>query len=750
MSSSSSQDLGSILTQSSSEILSESGQPIQYSNPFLDNISLFRQSSLDIGLIDFFFNKGANPQYVDLDVVGSSSSSSSGGFLLLIALDIGEDDYGDPYKLPEGLEFYFYDEKVDGSVSGGVFSAQKIPDRNEVLVHFSSLTEPSGVEFSFQLNIEHPDFSAVGSVFVFRERRFYTHSASTGPRRKNETGRFPASYISSLHSWIVSFWEAYDLNDFSLVPVLVHPPGNEDSEFDPFQHARWKVMSELGLFESLAVVVGEPEVNGGTGPAGKKPRFGNFLGVSSAVYDCIISGGLYKSYDTKETLEDYVAGKGTRDPKSFDCRAFSLAAAMFLEKQLSTVCKANVKLLTVGGPAVDNYHALCIVELNGCANSSGGTIPDCTDDCCSGSFIYEPQSGQKYSSVDSYCKQNPKLCEQKDKWETRELEDGGDWDSDWENYPAEMDRIKNVICGCLGGNFRDGTSEAILKQKCQGGSFKNWFKQNFAYEAGKSSSPIADIPQILSCKKVSCEKGREGGPTGPLCTQSPDPGTVGTTPYICETECMEKWDCTGDPLFLCNSVYSLKGTQGEYDEESKCLNECSGDKVCVNQWIIKYDCATKQWERLMGGGSFRKCLDRERFPTSEDWSTGDKCNYRYFQLAGGSCESYEDCSACMYNDSSCMPADVLNKLAEFPSPPPSDCCGSWCEIDPNTFDPVGNCVDGTLEDWTFADRAKRAASYKQGVPCYPGDCSQKPRSFFIDNEHWRFAGSKLGEIRETS
>lgn len=750
MSSSSSQTSaqGLITTESSFEILAESGQSLQANNPFLDNISLFRQSSLDISLIDFFFNKGTNPSFVDLDALNSSSSSSSssGGFLLLVTLDGGDDEYGNPYEFPEDLQFYFYDEKVDNVENSGIFSAQKISNRNEVIVHFSSAPEPSGSEFSFQLNIEHPELSKVTNVFKFTEKKFYSYSDSTGLRRRNETGRFPPSFITTLHSWISSFWIAYDLDDFSLVPPLVKPPGNENSEFDPFHHARWKVMYELGLLNSLALVMGEPDINGGTGGLGKKPRFGNFLGVSSGVYNCIIEGGLYKSYDTEQTLEDYVAGKGQRDPRSFDCRAFSLAAAMFLKKQLSTVCKANVKLLSNGGPGLKTYHALCIVELQGCAGSSGA-IPDCTPECCSGSFIYEPQTQQRYASVDAYCKQNKTLCEQRDKWITGDIDDFPSWDSDWEDYPEERERIKNVICGCLTGTYRTGTTESILQQKCQNGSFKTWFKQNFAYEPGQSSSPVTGIPQILSCKKVSCEKGREGGPTGPLCTQSPDPGTYGgITPYLCETECEEKWDCSNDPLFLCNPVYSLKGKQGEYDSESSCENVCSNDKVCVNNWIVKYNCGTGQWVRLMGGNSTKECLDRERFPTSTDWETlpEDGCNYRSFTQASNACADYSSCSTCMYN-AECAPSQV----SQFPDPPTSDCCGSWCEMDPNTLEPTGNCISGTQEEWVLAETAKTALSYRFGVPCSPGDCYQKPRSFFLDDDEWKYAGGgKLGEIKK--
>lgn len=753
-----------ILTESGLGLLAESGEPLrsdQIGNIFLDNISLFRQSSLDASLIDLVFNKGTNPQFIDLDALNSSSSSSSPDeFLLLISLDNGVDDYGDEYELPEDLEFYFYDEKVDDIEHPGIFSAQKIPNKNEVIVHFSD-SVPPGAQFSFQINIEHPKLLINRTIFKFENQRFYSFSKSIISKLQNKTGRLSPSYISTLHSWISAFWIAYDSNDLSLLPPLVHPPGNENSEFDPFSHARWKVISELGQTDSQAIISGPPTLTPATGRPIDRPKFGNFLGITKENFACI-RPKLYKTYDTAITFEDFISGKVRTDERSFNCRAFSIATAMFIENQLSDECKVNVKILTVVSPDPTKNHAICLVELLGCkTDEEGNKASDCNENCCSGSFIYEPQTETRYDSIKSFCDNNQEegYCTDKSKWDYREIEDAGEYDDNWENDEGEMSRIADAVCSCLTGNYRPGTSEYLIKNRCDTTNhqaFKSWFKNNFKYTPGQSSSPMTGVPQVLSCKKVLCEKGREGGENGPMCTQPPGPGEYGAvTPYICETECVEKWNCISSEFssssppndFSCDPIYSLKGDLGQYENKNNCLDVCSGDKVCINQWRIKYDCSAKKWVRPAGGES-KGCYDRNRFPESENWEVvkvdqQEQCGVRIFTKAGEACSDSTTCQDCAYNNSSCAPSS----LGELPAPPAPGCCGSWCEIDPNTYDQTGNCIDGTHEEWVIAERNHAALGYRPGVPCSFSDCHPKSTAFFLDIDHEVIRGGRLGQVK---
>jgi hypothetical protein len=326
-------------------------------NIFLENIALFRQYSLDAGLIDLYFNKGVSAEFVDLDSTNpqDSSSSSSDKFSILIDLEGDEGIFGDPYVFPEDLEFYFYDESVDGAPAPGAFTAYKVAGQNTVVVSFAS-SSTSGSDFQFQINMEHPDLFTIRNVLQFSENRTYSHSASTSYRIANSVARLEPSYITSLVSWINDFWSAYDADPASLMPQPPRPAANLNTEFDPFAHARWKVRSELGQIGIMAA----PELEDGKGSL--TVRGWNFLGVQGDVWKCIRRkpDGLYQVYYPPTTpAENLISKKSIQLEKSFDCRSFTAAAIFALKSQLENECQVDISYLKVGQDY--NLHALLLV-----------------------------------------------------------------------------------------------------------------------------------------------------------------------------------------------------------------------------------------------------------------------------------------------------------------------------------------------------------------------------------------------------
>jgi hypothetical protein len=361
-----------------------------------------------------------------------------------------------------------------------------------------------------------------------------------------------------------------------------------------------------------------------------------------------------------------------------------------------------------------------------------------TCDCCSGSFIYEPQTGTPYKTVKQYCDQDKLgLCEDTSQWNDVPIEDAETnnfGNPDWENDPVEMDRIKNVICGCLTGNYPAGSAEAMIKGKCgtSAATFKNWFKSNFSWEPGRTTSPMGDMPSILSCERVSCAKGRDS--EGKMCTQEPSSGEGGgVTPYECITRCQESWSCYEDEEtlcphgtnFCCLPKYSIDGLGGvDYEAESECLDRCGDDKVCVHEWNIVYDCAAGQWTRENGGFSTPDCMARDRLPTpSTDWDDdGTECGRKKFVLVGESpCDDSESCTRIANG-----PGAPL-EVGSLPSETPTNCCGSWCEID-SELKLTGNCISGTQQDWTVKEQQRQALDFKL-EPCDSEKCQECPQGY---------------------
>lgn len=597
-----------ILTEASESMIvdlsgssSSSSSSSSMGNIFLDNIDLFRQYSLDAGLIDLYFNKGINPVFVDLDQVASSSSSSSSQaqvFLLRITLARSiADPFRQTYQFPEDIAFRFYDESVDGTPTPGLLSAVKNPGRNEILLSMPGGWPDPAVAVSFQLNIQHPSFSKSNTVFTCRNQTEYAHEIKISERIKNSDPNLSAPYIAYLVNWISEFWVGYDAGDKTLVSDLARPPEAVNTGFDPFAHARWKILQtvggqsqlELKSLADLPLAYGNSFLLEGW----------NFLGLPRNIWNCINTPNeqgqkLYYNYDKQpidlNELGDWVGMTPDQiaNDRDFDCRSFSASAMYFLRKQLLATCPGTVQDPTeVRVRGISNgrgAHALLYVHL-------GGDPERDEKDCCRGTFMYEPATGAVYSSVETFCSEDQykKLCSDSGGegayWYTYPVGEESDpnlfpqFDSmqnpNWEKFPSELNRIQGVICGCLTGEYRDGTTEKTIQGKCQDGTFKDWFKGNFSYEPGVTQSPsgLADIPQIISCDKVTCASPPETGQSP--CVASPD----GTVPYVCETACKEVWVCNKEAGLVCPPQHyadvNLGLNPNEYLKEADCTAACS-------------------------------------------------------------------------------------------------------------------------------------------------------------------------------
>lgn len=525
---------------------------------FLENIELFQQYSLDPDLIDLYFNKGVFAQEIDLDILllsslSSNHSSSSSGFYLTIEVQrLVRDPFGEPYVLPEDLHLYIYDEKVDGVATPGILEVTKITGLNFVTVGMSSNSLEDAQEVSFQINIEHPSISSIRKIFLFKNQKEYTHVVYARPPVIEENSRLSSSYSAYLLGWIQDFWLGYNASDPSLVPEF-NPP-SDSLNFFPLEHARWKLSKQLmGSLNTSGLPVlfpGNKEILSGW----------NFLGVSAETWKCINTpnnnGNRLGKADNKADrifieIEDFrryiIEGKYRRGrAEAFDCRAFTAAMMFFLRSQLLLECpSAVIKAQTVENPDLGKGHVLILVQLNPLEDPA-------FEPCCKGSFILEPQSGVVYDQVEenfmglgpdglpvespSYCDQFPEYCGIGfESWTT--IEPGSEnivssWSPlAWHQFPEQLERIKDAICGCIAPlNHPESSAEKMIQSKCNDNTFKEWFKDNFAYEPERINSLMTDMPQILSCDRVICNEELL------LC----QPDNNGYEPYVCEIKCVEE------------------------------------------------------------------------------------------------------------------------------------------------------------------------------------------------------------------
>lgn len=526
-----------LLAETSEPLLTQLGEPLLIEaqgigsssssgptgNLILDNIDLFRQYSLEQGLIESYFNDGVFFRTVDLDAETAGSSSSSS---MLFSLTVNLERRSRPLEsIPSDIVWYVYDEEVDGTPQPGLVSVSKTDDRT-LVVSLASGPAPDGTtEFAFRINVEHPTLTASRTRYVFRQDSAYKTTSILSRPASGTRGRMSPAYVQYLLGWISDFWYAWDAGDMSLVPPLTNPFPGSFIPFYPFAHAWWKLRSELGALSALADPV--PFSQGNTGLVENQ----NFLGVPASIWDCI-GQGLYRFDDYNP---DFFQGAqppsfprcppggpcAYKDPDvSFDCRSYAVLGAKFLQEQLTQMCpKATAKVMGVGS------HYLVYVDLAG----GGEPTP-----CCSGQFLYEPMDASVYKDIEDFCSDDPAFCENLEKPTTiyepgRENSDNDFGDPNWEDDAGELARIESVICGCLNGNYDAGTNEANLKQVCAAGQMQAWAANNLSFTPERKdaqgnvtapgSSPALDPQQTLECKfcvvtfsaSYSCPTTEEGG-----------------------------------------------------------------------------------------------------------------------------------------------------------------------------------------------------------------------------------------------
>lgn len=255
----------------------------------------------------------------------------------------------------------------------------------------------------------------------------------------------------------------------------------------------------------------------------QNPRFNNplqgenFLGVDRETFACIREN-LYK----RDSKPWWQPGEGD----GFDCRSFTAAAINFLKEQLSGVCPdAVITYLPVRKPDSRKGHAIVSVT-----NPPG-------DPCCS-SFYYEPLNGMSGTleeiGLPGYSpyvnSENPEGGSVEPPWGKDPWGNPG-----WPQNEQSLNRIQDAICGCIEDAI-SGSMESVIQNKCNNNTFKDWFKEEFSPEGQKGkpprsgNKPIADMPQILSCKKQSCSEECE-------CTDCVGSNAGCVNPHRCKLVC---------------------------------------------------------------------------------------------------------------------------------------------------------------------------------------------------------------------
>lgn len=485
---------------------SSSSSSGQSGNIILDNIELFRQYSLNQALLESYFNDGVTSKFVDLDDVQSSSSSgysssssSDQPFLLTINLE----KRSRPLEsIPTDIVWYVYEQEVGGTPVANLVSVTKKDDRT-LEVSLVGPDIPDGeTEFSFRLNIEHGTLAPSRTRYVFRRDEPYSAKTILSNSLSGTRGRLSSAYVQYLLGWISDFWYAWDAGNMSLVPPLTSPFANSFAPFYPFAHALWKLNEQMGVqgrLSSMAAPIGFSPGND------DMIRNQNFLGVPPNIWSCIGQD----LYNFDGYADGYLDGPGKpgpprqyKDPDvTFDCRSFAVLGAKFLRDQLAGICpNASVKVIGIGS------HYMCYVDLSG--GGEGST-------CCSGQFLYEPQDGTIYKDEQEFCAEEPGFCDQFNKETTlyepgQENSDSDFGDPNWEDDADQLQRIEGIICGCLSGQYDEGTNEANLKQVCESGQMQDWVAENLSFTpeqkdgegnvTNPAEQPSLATPQTLACK----------------------------------------------------------------------------------------------------------------------------------------------------------------------------------------------------------------------------------------------------------
>lgn len=476
----------------------------------LDNLELFRGYSLDPDLIELYFNKGVDPDVVDLEPPSSSSSSSSEAPFSL-DINIAWESYPE-FDLPDDIQIYPYDQTVNDFPVDGVILLE-LTGPKTLRARFQDGYQPDpSVMFSFRINVESDYIATSRLVFRFYGFGGYSYDLKIQSNLFGERGRLTSGYKQYLLQWIIDFWASWDANDQSLIPDFTPPFPKSFIPFDPFGHARWRLLSDLSqqTVGALADYTDDVQFE----PGNKALIEGkNFLSVNPQAWKHIgqSKGALYDfkgyPYEGVKTWEKWWNNnsepypRNWKDPDiSFDCRSFAMIGASYLRKQLAEVCpQAEVKVMSI------KSHYVNWVNLNGEAP------------CCKGKFIWEPQNGVVYD--------NPQQL--KDAWGIKwppkppvllyepgkENSDGDFGDPNWENSPAELYRMAGVVCANVrfygGDEGRDKELKDICDQQAPEGTpeqfqilgaMPGWLGDNLSFSPGVEQ-PALDPPQDCACNK---------------------------------------------------------------------------------------------------------------------------------------------------------------------------------------------------------------------------------------------------------
>lgn len=587
----------------------------------LDNLGAFKQHCVDAALIEDYYNKGAPSAEVELSPDGSSSSSS-GGISLVVSLENATRSFTRPADpLPDDFAFHFYE--VQGALN---LSAAKASGADQFTV--TAEVDPNHIgPVTFQVNAESLKYETLRRRYTLHGPGDYRDSSRIGLKRLNDRPRLSQTYINYLAGWLATFWDLYEQEQDELIPEFYPPfPG---AEFDPFQHARDRLVNENPTAQNLIRTL-DLEPSQQIGIDGR-----NFLGVTREAWDCMMhpklsrqdyfsqeleaarqrdsavtfvvafnAGGNRIGYKVQSVdpeagtvtiVEDAfspgppvtlsfddiytISGPGVQDwarlyktlPRepsfwrtrdisrwlgfdeyppdgSFDCRSFSAAAVLYLRSQLSQTCpNAKVSHMQVPG------HAVVYVDLGGCWEGQ----QNCDAQCCSGNFVYEPQSGQTWDGGPTFeddatlyaSLRQPDRDFNIKEYKIAQNPDGSDMNFgknriDWSQFPEEVSRIRNIICDCVLGAdyvFSPNSNESALRQKCLDGTLEDWLKDNLAPGPDKTTLADPNFARPLSCQRYACS----GQGCQPI---SPELSALlggGMSEDECQSYCHQYFGCDG-------------------------------------------------------------------------------------------------------------------------------------------------------------------------------------------------------------
>jgi hypothetical protein len=167
---------------------------------------------------------------------------------------------------------------------------------------------------------------------------------------------------------------------------------------------------------------------------------------------------------------------------------------------------------------------------------------------------------------------------------------------------------------------------------------------------------------------------------------------------ICDSNGMEQWvkDNMG---FGCGKSPSITPFENL---------EC---KLCVEEWTSTYNCELQDWEN----SSFptQSCVSQKDLPKSQgEWIEKPffNCERTFTIVTDSTCSKSYECAT--------TPGPKSK-----PSGTPSNCCGSWCELD-SSGKRTGKCFDGSIDSY---NTQTNVGSFRPDEKCSSGSCPNSDR-----------------------